>query len=61
MLSLPALHQPIRSEDSETKKVARYLFPVIKKVSFENNNEACIGNNKLTDENRNNYKFGNGI
>ena len=46
--------------DTEYKR----SVPVIsskKKVSFENNIDACIGNNNLTSENRSNWKFGNGM
>lgn len=38
--------------------------PVInskKKVSFENKIDSCIGNNQLTQENRTNWNFGNGM
>jgi hypothetical protein len=38
--------------------------PVInskKKVSFTNHIDACIGNNEVTEANRNNWKFGNGM
>lgn len=46
--------------DTEYKR----SVPVInskKKVSFENKIDACIGNNALTSENRNDWKFGNGM
>jgi hypothetical protein len=46
--------------DTEYKR----SVPVInskKKVSFSNHIDACIGNNELTQANRSDYKFGNGM
>lgn len=46
--------------DNEYKR----SVPVInskKKVSFENKIDYCIGNNELTEQNRANWKFGNGM